>query len=122
MKRVLASLAILLVATSFVFASGAKESADKKQLMGVVTPSADHGFTAESIQHCEAQVKALAAEHGFDYRFMTAAESGEQSNAVETILGMKPDVMILWPVTGDELRSAAQSVMEAGVPLIVYDR
>ena len=122
MKKMLASLAILLVATSFVFAAGTKESVDKKQLMGVVTPSADHGFTAESIRHCEAQVKALAAANGFDYRFMTAAESGEQSNAVETILGMKPDVMILWPVTGDELRSAAQSVMEAGVPLIVYDR
>jgi ribose transport system substrate-binding protein len=53
---------------------------------------------------------------------MTAAESGEQSNAVETILGMNPSVMVLWPVTGDELRSSAQSVMEAGVTLVVYDR
>ncbi|WP_320127565.1 substrate-binding domain-containing protein [uncultured Sphaerochaeta sp.] len=124
MKKAVLVLVIALFATSLVFASGASEkgTVEKKQLMGVVTPSADHGFTAESIQHCEAQVKALAAEHGFDYRFMTAAESGEQSNAVETILGMKPTVMILWPVTGDELRSAAQSVMEAGVPLIVYDR
>jgi len=122
MKKMLAVLAILLVTTSVVFAAGASESAATKQLMGVVTPSADHGFTAESIRHCEAQVKALAAKHGFDYRFMTAAESGEQSNAVETILGMKPAVMVLWPVTGNELRSSAQSVMEAGVPLIVYDR
>jgi len=124
MKKVLLVLSVVLFAASFVFAAGAneKEPSGKKQLMGVVTPSADHGFTAESIQHCEAQVKALSAAHGFDYRFMTAAESGEQSNAVETILGMKPTVMILWPVTGDELRSAAQSVIEAGVPLIVYDR
>jgi ribose transport system substrate-binding protein len=53
---------------------------------------------------------------------MTAAESSEQSNAVETILGMNPDVIVLWPVNGDELRSVAQSVMDAGVPLIVYDR
>ncbi|MDD4574466.1 MAG: substrate-binding domain-containing protein [Sphaerochaeta sp.] len=122
MKKMLAVLAILLVVTSVVFAAGASESGAKKQLMGVVTPSADHGFTAESIRHCEAQVKALSAKHGFDYRFMTAAESGEQSNAVETILGMNPSVMVLWPVTGDELRSSAQSVMEAGVTLVVYDR
>lgn len=94
----------------------------KGKLMGVVTPAADHGFTAESIQHCEAEVKQLAEKYGFEYKFMTAAESGEQSNAVETILGLNPDVMVLWPVTGDELRSAAQSVQDAGVPLIIYDR
>lgn len=92
------------------------------KLLGVVTPAADHGFTAESIQHCEAEVKAMAEKYGFKYKFMTAAESGEQSNAVETILALKPDAFILWPVTGDELRSAAQSVSDAGIPLIIYDR
>jgi ribose transport system substrate-binding protein len=117
---------ITMVALSLIVASGlvfygcrAKET---KPLMGVITPSADHGFTAESIRHGEAQTKALADQYGFDYRYMTAAESGEQSNAIETVLGMKPSVIILWPVTGDELRSAAQSVTDAGVPLIVYDR
>lgn len=103
--------------------SAAAEVTDLKgKMMGVVTPAADHGFTAESIQHCEAEVKLLAEKYGFDYKFMTAAESGEQSNAVETILGLNPDVMVLWPVTGDELRSAAQQVQDAGVPLIIYDR
>lgn len=120
MKKIALVLVVLLVATGMLFAGGTKEQG--KKLIGVVTPSADHGFTAESIQHAEAHVKKVAAEHGYEYRFMTAAESGEQSNAVETILGMKPAVMVLWPVTGDELRSAAQSVMDAGVPLIVYDR
>ncbi|MDR0551102.1 MAG: substrate-binding domain-containing protein [Spirochaetaceae bacterium] len=96
--------------------------AQKKALMGVVTPSADHGFTAESIRHGEAEAKELAAKYGFDYRYMTAAESSGQSNAVETILGMKPAVVVLWPVTGSELRNAAQAVMDAKVPLIVYDR
>lgn len=94
----------------------------KGKMVGVVTPSADHGFTAESIKHCEAEVKELAAKYGFEYKFMTAAESGEQSNAVETILGLKPDAIVLWPVTGDELRSSAQQVQDAGVPLIIYDR
>lgn len=91
-------------------------------MLGVITPSADHGFTAESIQHCEAHVKELAAEYGFDYKFLTAAEGGEQSNHVDTVLAANPDCVILWPITGDELRSAAQSVVDAGVPLIVYDR
>lgn len=118
-----ASEAAAAVTTEEAKEAAAKPAADLKgKLIGVVTPAADHGFTAESIQHCEAEVKKLAAEYGFDYKFMTAAESGEQSNAVETILGLNPDVLVLWPVTGDELRSAAQNAQDAGVPLIIYDR
>ncbi len=118
MKKVL--IAVLLVITaSMVFAGGA---GDDSKLLAVVTPSATHGFTGESVQHCEAQVKALAEEHGFEYRFMTAAESGEQSNAVDTIMAMGPDAFVLWPVNGDEMRSAAQTISDAGIPLIVYDR
>jgi ABC-type sugar transport system, periplasmic component len=105
---------------TLAFAGG--PTGKKAKLMGVITPSADHGFTAESIRHCEAQVKALAAKYGFQYRFITAAESGEQSNAVDTVLGMKPDVVVLWPITGNELRSAAQSIQDAGIPIIIYDR
>lgn len=100
----------------------AAEGSLKGKLLGVITPSADHGFTAESIQHAEAEVKALAAQYGFEYKFMTAAESSEQSNAVETVLGMNPDCIMLWPITGNELRSSAQAVQDANVPLIIYDR
>ncbi len=118
MKKIVTVALVILMAT-MVFAGG---SGDSDKLLAVVTPSATHGFTGESVQHCEAQVKALAEEHGFDYRFMTAAESGEQSNAVDTIMAMGPDAFVLWPVNGDEMRSAAQTISDAGIPLIVYDR
>ena len=121
MKKTLVLGLMLLACVGLVFAAGQTETNTKKML-GVVTPAADHGFTAESIQHCEAQVKKLAAEQGFDYRFMTASESSAQVNAVYTIMAAKPDAFVLWPVTGDELRSAAQSIQDAKVPLIIYDR
>lgn len=118
-KKIVVAVVCTLCLFSSVFAGGQK---DRKKLLGVVTPAADHGFTAESIRHCEAEVKRLAEKYGFDYRFMTAAESGEQSNAVETILAMNPDAFVLWPVSGNELRSAAQAVSDTGIPLIIYDR
>ncbi|MDR2182332.1 MAG: substrate-binding domain-containing protein [Treponema sp.] len=93
-----------------------------KALMGVVTPAADHGFTGESIRHGEAQAKLLAEQNGWDYRYLTANESGEQNNAVDTLISLKPKVIILWPVTGDELRNAAQKIVDAKIPLIIYDR
>ncbi|MDR2766714.1 MAG: substrate-binding domain-containing protein [Treponema sp.] len=93
-----------------------------KALMGVVTPAADHGFTGESIRHGEAQAKLLAEQNGWDYRYLTANESGEQNNAVDTLISLKPKVIVLWPVTGDELRNAAQKIVDAKIPLIIYDR
>ncbi|MDR0539419.1 MAG: substrate-binding domain-containing protein [Spirochaetaceae bacterium] len=121
MKNTLKIAAILMACVFLVSAAGCS-AGKKKPFLGVVTPSADHGFTAESIRHGEAETKALAEKHGFDYRYLTAAESAGQSSAVETLLGMKPSVIVLWPVTGNELRSAAQSILDAKVPLIVYDR
>lgn len=93
---------------------------DKK--MGVVMPNATHGFTGESIKHAEASVKELAEEHGFEYSFLTSGESSEQNNQIDQLISEEVDVIVLWPHNGDELRSAAQKVMEAGIPLIIYDR
>ncbi len=90
--------------------------------VGVVMPSATHGFTGESIQHAQAEVEKLAAERGFEYKFLTAEEASGQVTHIETLMTWDPNVIILWPIEGDALRSAAQSVMDAGVQLIIYDR
>jgi ribose transport system substrate-binding protein len=120
MKKLVVVLLVLLTAAGFVFAGGAQGGG--KPLLGVVTPAADHGFTGESIQHGEAQAKAVSARYGYDYRYLTANESGGQANAIETLIGLKPKAVVLWPVNGDELRSAAQKIVDAGIPLIIYDR
>jgi ribose transport system substrate-binding protein len=110
----------LAVFLFFGFACGGSQKG--KPLLGVVTPAGDHGFTGESIRHGEAEAKALAEANGWDYRYLTAGESGAQNNAVDTLIALKPQVIVLWPLTGDELRSAAQKVVDAKIPLIIYDR
>lgn len=90
--------------------------------IGVVMPSATHGFTGESIQHAQAEIEKQAAERGFEYKFLTAEEASGQVTHIETLLTWDPQVIILWPIEGDALRSAAQSVLDAGVQLIIYDR
>jgi len=118
MKKALMVCAVLLLAAGVIFAAGASQ----KPLMGVVTPAADHGFTGESIQHGEAEAKALAAQYGFDYRYLTANEDQEQNNAVDTLIALKPKVIIMWPLQGDAQRGAAQKIVDAKIPLIIYDR
>lgn len=96
--------------------------ATTNKTMGIVMPSATHGFTGESIKHAEAFAKELSAKDGFTYKFLTAGESSEQNNQIDTLINEKVGVIVLWPMNGDELRSAAQKVMDAGIPLVIYDR
>lgn len=95
---------------------------ETRKTLGIVMPNATHGFLGESIKHAEDAAKKLAAEGDFDYKFLTSAESSEQNNQLDTLINEKVDAIVLWPHNGDELRSGAQKVMEAGIPLLVYDR
>ncbi len=94
----------------------------KKKVLGVVMPNATHGFLGESIKHAEAACKELASKNGFEYKFLTSAESSEQNNQLDTLINEKVDCIVLWPHNGDELRAGAQKVMDAKIPLIIYDR
>ena len=118
MKKLLV-ISVLLLTAAFVFAGGGGQ---QRQLMGIVTPGGTHGFTGESILHGNAEANALAAQHGFDYRYLTANEDGQQNNAIETLVSLKPKVIVLWPLKGDAQLGAAQSIIDAKIPLVIYDR
>jgi len=125
MKKTVVLAGVLLAIA--IFAGCKKDAADtntaaKTRMLGVVMPNATHGFLGESIKHAEAATKQYAREYGFDYKFLTSAESSEQNNQLDGLINEKVDCIVLWPHNGDELRSGAQKVLEAGIPLIVYDR
>ena len=103
-------------------ATKAPAASAKGKVMGIIMPNADHGFTGESIKHAEAFAKELSAKDGFTYKFMTAGETSEQNNQIDTLINDKVNVIVMWPINGDELRSAAQKVMEAKIPMVIYDR
>lgn len=90
--------------------------------IGVVTPDADHGFTGESVAHARAELEKLQAEGLIEYRMGVGGEAAKQISEIEAILQWGPDVIVLWPLEGDQLRNAATQIMDAGVKLVVYDR
>ena len=90
--------------------------------IGVVTPDADHGFTGESVAHARAELEAKSKELGFEYKFEVGGEAAKQIAALETILEWKPDVIVLWPLEGQQLKNIAMTIMDSGVKLIIYDR
>ncbi len=102
--------------------AAAAPAAAEKKVLAVFMPSADHGFTAESIAQAKSELETLSKEKGFEFKQVTSAEASDQANQVATVLEGKVDTVLLWPIDGAPLRSAAESIMEKKIPLVVYDR
>lgn len=119
MKKLFAlvlALALTLTFCSFAVAEGGIK-------LGIVTPDADHGFTGESVAHARAEAESMK-EQGIieDYMFAVGDEASKQISGIDEILNWGPDVIMLWPLEGEQLRNAAQNIVDEGVPLIIYDR
>ena len=92
--------------------------------IGVVMPSGDHGFTGESVAHAKMEAEALMEKYeGLEIVVKDGLEASHQITSIENLLaGGDVDLIMLWPMEGEALRSAAQSIIDAGVELVVYDR
>lgn len=116
-------LAALILSLVLILSATAAFAAPIK--IGIVTPDADHGFLGESIAHARAEIEAQVAALGADnleYKFEVGGEAAKQIAAVENILTWGPDVIVLWPLEGEQLRSTAQTIVDSGVKLVIYDR
>lgn len=120
MKR-LTALMLTLVLTVLLAVCAQAEDA---KLLGVFMPSADHGFTAESIEQAKGALELKKEENpGFDYVLYNTAEASEQMSQIMTALDMYNfDTIMLWPIDGSPLYNAATMIMEKDIPLVVYDR
>jgi len=57
-----------------------------------------------------------------DGRVLTAADVNKQSNDVEDLIAQGADAIVILPLEGSPLTPAAQSVLDAGIPLVNFDR
>ena len=117
MKKMMALLLSLMMVLSALsaMAEGVK--------IGIITPDADHGFTGESVAHARAEAEALKAAGVIgDYMMGVGGEAAKQIEQLDEILAWGPDAIVLWPLEGDQLRNAAQRVVDEKIPLVIYDR
>lgn len=99
-------------------------AADKGFKMGVVVPSGDHGFTGESVAQAKLESELLMKQYpGLEIVVKDGIDASAQITSIENMLaGHDMNLIMLWPMEGEALRSAAQSIIDAGVKLVVYDR
>ena len=111
-------------ATEAPAAAATEAPADKHYKIGVVIPSGDHGFTGESVAHAKMEAEQLMKDNSnIEIVVKDGLEASAQITSIENLLaGGDVDLIMLWPMEGEALRSAAQSIIDAGVKLVVYDR
>lgn len=92
--------------------------------VALVILSGDHGFTGESVRHAEMEADALMAENSnLQVVVKSCGEAADQITEIENLIAAGDvDAIMLWPTEGEALRSAAQTIVDAGIKLFVYDR
>lgn len=110
----------LLLAAIFVFTMSA--CGDKVVTVAVTIPGATHGWPVGVVYHAEVEVKAVAAENGWEYKLLTADSAAQQANQVDTLITEGVDLIVMLPFDGASLKAAAQDIMDAGIYLVIFDR
>ncbi|SBW03279.1 Periplasmic binding protein/LacI transcriptional regulator [uncultured Eubacteriales bacterium] len=139
MKKLVALTLSMVMALTFLSACGGTPAATPSPSGGAATPtqsggktykvglvilSGDHGFTGESVRHAEMEAAALMEKYdNLDIVVKSCGEAADQITEIENLIAAGDiDAIMLWPTEGEALRSAAQTVVDAGVKLVIYDR
>lgn len=84
----------------------------------VVMPSAEHGWIAAVNYFAEAKGRELGIA---GYRVLTSSNVAEQAGQLDELISQNVDAIVLFPHS-DELSFPAQRVVDAGIPLFIFNR
>jgi ribose transport system substrate-binding protein len=91
---------------------------DKKIVIGMSFPAADHGWMAAVIQNAQDEAKKL----GVEVNMTTADSPNKQANDVEDLITKKVNAILMLPMETDALTPVAGEVKNANIPLVIFDR
>ena len=90
----------------------------------VLTPSEDHGWTGSVATFAKAKIKEVNDEGTYKAELQTADTAEKQISEVEDILAGDTSQIagiVIQPMD-DTLQSAIQSIVDAGIPYVAFDR
>ena len=93
-----------------------------KKVIAVSTIGATHGWPIGVLYHAKEEVKKVAEENDWDYICLVADDSNEQSRQIIDLVKQHVDCIIMLPMDGASLKTAAKTVQDAEIPLVIFDR
>jgi ribose transport system substrate-binding protein len=113
---------LLTLAVGNAFASGKKEVGTTVYVFG---PTPDHGWTGSAARFAEEKIAELnkSGGGGYNYVFKSAAGPEAQIAQIEAMLaeGKWPAGVVI-QCSDDAVKSAVENIVNAGIPIILFDR
>lgn len=119
MKKVKLYVGIMLLLTLTLVACSTPTSGGGKKdgPVGIAILAADHGWLAALSYNAQIKVKEL----NLDHKLLTSSNVNEQSTQIDELIALDSSVIVLEPHT-DELAVSAKRIVDAGIPLVLFDR
>lgn len=115
---------ILLTLSIFLFScankkeeSSSSKPNENKKTIAIITPSAEHGWIAGVTYYAEQRAKEL----GLEYKIYQSQNVNDQANDIADAIAAKSSVIIMFP-HNDEVSVSAKQIIDANIPLVVFDR
>lgn len=120
MKKIICAILIGMI-FMLSFTACAKKDEDKGGPIAIIVPSASHGWMAGIAYFAKQKCEELNLSEGDGYKLLTSSNVNEQANQIEEMINLKCSAIVLLPHT-DEVSVTAQKIIDADIPLIIFDR
>lgn len=94
----------------------------KKVTIAVSMIGETHGWPVGVRYYAEKAVKEVAGKNKWDYKLVVGMDANEQSEQLIELVDQKVDCIIMLPMDGASLKTAAMAVKDAEIPLVIFDR
>lgn len=125
MKKKQAILVLILAivwSVGIIMSHGEETKDSDRPVIAVSMIGETHKWPVGVRYYAEQEVRRVAEENGWDYEFVVGNTANEQSDQIIQLIDQGVDCIVMLPMDGASLKTAAMSVQDAGIPLVIFDR
>ena len=115
-------LTILLMVFLLPLSGCKQEEPEDRITIAVSTIGPTHSWAEGVLYYAQEELKKVAEENDWDYICVVGNDANEQSQQVVELAEQDVDCIIMLPMDGASLKTAAIAVKQAGIPLVIFDR
>lgn len=99
-----------------------KKVNEERKIIAVSTIGPTHSWAEGVLYNAELELKEVTKRNNWDYICKVGNNSNEQSEQIIELIDEGVDCIIMLPMDGASLKTAAKNVQDAGIPLVIFDR
>lgn len=125
-KRIIAGTVFILLSLVLILFlinyNQQDNTSGEKKIIAVSMIGPTHLWPEGVLYYAKEEAAKVAEENGWDYECVVGKNSNEQSQQIIELVNRGVDCIVMLPMDGASLKTAAVTVQRANIPLVVFDR